>query len=733
MRKTYTNRSPFFFVLLSLSLFGFKVNAQVNITANSSAQQLMNTLIGENVVAFNPQLTCGTDHSGTFSVVSSNLGLPNGIILSTGEVASDNPNFVFGIDQPASSFQSNNNISPGDPDLNAIVQQTNPSYITNDACVLEFDFVPDVDTISTLRFHYVFGSEEYPEFACSQFNDVFAFLLTGPLFTNQNIALVPNTTIPVAINSINMAPNGTGYPISNCNSMGTGSPFSSYYVDNEGLSGQTITYDGFTTVLEANAVVHPCDTYHIKLAVANTSDNAYQSGVFLEANSFSVDSVTLNLDGIIAADSGYLVEGCTPAIIKATRSSASTHKKKICLSYGGTAINGIDYPMLPDTLIIQPGSTEATMILDPIQDNITEPGFETIVIRRLNCCTLEPIDSVTIKVRDSLKMELLSVDTALCAGDQVTLHATGDPSFIYSWTPTTNVDNPNDTLTYAHPQETTTYTVTASFSSCPDVTRSFTATVEPIPVVTMITPDLNFCIGAPLRLQADVQPASFPNFTYTWTPATGLDDPTVKDPMFFVSAPGNYTYVLTATTPLGCAGSDDINIIARPAAEITYITPDFTAKYGDVVQLNAEGTLYYTWSPARLLDYPNIKDPKASALDTATFEVIGMNEWGCRDTAYVHMNIDYTMFEIVPNAFSPNNDGRNDVFRIPNLKYQRLLEFRIYNRWGEQIFDTTDPNRGWDGTYRGVPQEAGVYQYLIRIGTPDGKNRMYKGDVTLVR
>ncbi|MBZ0099247.1 MAG: gliding motility-associated C-terminal domain-containing protein [Taibaiella sp.] len=74
----------------------------------------------------------------------------------------------------------------------------------------------------------------------------------------------------------------------------------------------------------------------------------------------------------------------------------------------------------------------------------------------------------------------------------------------------------------------------------------------------------------------------------------------------------------------------------------------------------------------------------------------------------------------VPSAFSPNGDGKNDVFRITNLGFQRIMEFRVFNRWGQEIFSTNDHRRGWDGTWEGVPQEMGVYNYLIRVAYPDG-------------
>ena len=87
---------------------------------------------------------------------------------------------------------------------------------------------------------------------------------------------------------------------------------------------------------------------------------------------------------------------------------------------------------------------------------------------------------------------------------------------------------------------------------------------------------------------------------------------------------------------------------------------------------------------------------------------------------------------LVPTAFSPNGDGKNDVFKVSNLTFQRIMEFRVFNRWGQEIFNS-NTNAGWDGTWQGEPQDIGNYTYLIRVNSPDGSVETYKGDVTLVR
>jgi len=88
---------------------------------------------------------------------------------------------------------------------------------------------------------------------------------------------------------------------------------------------------------------------------------------------------------------------------------------------------------------------------------------------------------------------------------------------------------------------------------------------------------------------------------------------------------------------------------------------------------------------------------------------------------------------LIPNAFTPNNDGKNDVFKIRNFSSQRLLEFKIFNRWGTILFHTQDPKSGWDGTFKNTPQPMGVYGYVIRIAYSDNVVETYKGTITLIR
>ncbi|MDZ7741490.1 MAG: choice-of-anchor L domain-containing protein [Bacteroidota bacterium] len=249
-----------FLVFLFVILFCKISTAQIQIDQSLTPEQLVQqVLIGSGVTVNNVVFTGSLENAiGSFSNGSTtNIGLDEGVILSSGDVTL--------VPNPANQNASISNNLPGDEDLDALEGVVG----TNDATVLEFDFVPQSDTLS---FEYVFGSEEYPEFV-NQFNDVFAFFITGhnpngPDFVNENIALVPGTNLPVSINNVNNGTSNTG-PCVNCE----------YYVNNTG--GLSIVYDGFTTVLTATAVLAPCSTYHMKLAIADDVDHILDSGVFL--------------------------------------------------------------------------------------------------------------------------------------------------------------------------------------------------------------------------------------------------------------------------------------------------------------------------------------------------------------------------------------------------------------------------------------------------------------------
>ena len=241
------------------------VNSQVlQVNAAVTPEEMVEILIGVGVDYDNVVFTGADTARGSFSGGPGNIGLNNGIILTSGDIdLAPGPNTQSG----AGAVNS----TPGDTDLEAL----SGGGLSYDACVLEFDFVP---YYAYVWFHFVFASEEYPEYVGSAFNDVFGFFISGPGINgpysnnSNNIALVPGTEIPVSINNVNEENN------------------SQYFVMND---ANFVQYDGFTTVLTAETEVVPMETYHIKLAIGDISDFIFDSGVLLEASSFCSSPVSI--------------------------------------------------------------------------------------------------------------------------------------------------------------------------------------------------------------------------------------------------------------------------------------------------------------------------------------------------------------------------------------------------------------------------------------------------------
>ena len=246
-------------------------NSQVlEVTSETTPEDMVEILIGSGLSYDNVIYTGNEISRGNFWGGPGNIGVSNGIILTSGNVTvAPGPNNNGG-----SGWNSGQG---GDPDLNAIA-----GVSTFDACVLEFDFVPE---FNYTWFQYVFCSEEYHEYV-NQFNDAFGFFISGPGISgpysnnSENIALIPLSSIPVSINTVNCGnPYDCSQSCTNCQ----------FFVNN---TQQFTQYDAFTTVLTAWIETEPMQTYHIKLAVGDGIDHVFDSGVFLQASSFCSGPLT---------------------------------------------------------------------------------------------------------------------------------------------------------------------------------------------------------------------------------------------------------------------------------------------------------------------------------------------------------------------------------------------------------------------------------------------------------
>lgn len=238
--------------------------------------------------------------------------------------------------------------------------------------------------------------------------------------------------------------------------------------------------------------------------------------------------------------------------------------------------------------------------------------------------------------------------------------------------------------------------------------------------------DSSLCIGDNITLH------SSGGISYTWYPAEGLSCVNCPDPI--VKPVETTQYFVIITDQHNCSDTISQTLVVHPLPVVN-AGDDQTIYYGEKIALNS-GThdrAIYLWQPSTGLDYITVPNPVATPGNTTTYSISVIDANQCRNSDTVTVFVRDDLPVIVPSAFSPNGDGRNDFFKVSGVKFQHLQELRVFNRWGQEVFSTTDPTRGWDGTFKGVNQESGVYNYLIRVSYPLGKVETFKGDVTLIR
>jgi gliding motility-associated-like protein len=590
-------------ILISLLFFSLVSTAQINILPGPgvTAIDMVENIVGEGIIYDNVQFTGANASRGIFNNgQTTNLGISSGIFLTSGA------GYVIPGPNTSSSAGANNGTA-GNAVLNSITTST-----TYDAAVLEFDFIPESDT---LRFKYVFGSEEYNEWVGSSFNDVFGYFVTGPnpmggQYSNKNIAIVPGTTnTSVKINSVNngysmpgVVPTG---PCMNC----------AYYDDNTG--GLTLEYDGFTVVMVAWLLVVPCEEYHIMIGIADAGDGIYDSGVFIEENSFTSPKVEVNADPNPVGISDYMIEGCVEADLIFTLPNPEYAPITVCYEITGTATNGVDYELIDNCVSFEEGEDSAIVHIVPLKDGIIE-GPETIrlIIENTLGCIVR-YDTVEFIILDYVNMITeISPNTMICEGQPVELWVNtfnGIPPYTYDWE---GYSNDNDTIT-VFPDTTTWFLVNVMDMCLDTISDSVKVTVFPTPDVDIGADTAVICEGDSLVLNAG---SGF--LSYLWQ--NGSTDST-----FIVTEEGFYFVIVAG--PGACTNSDSIYVI-QSILNID-IGNDTTICIGDSVVFNAgEGYTGYLWQDGS-------NEPTYVATETGTYWVKVTND-GCSAYDSVYLYVD---------------------------------------------------------------------------------------------
>jgi len=565
-------------------------NAQLIVTAHQTAEELVKNLVGPGVTTLNPVISCPSSANGIFTVTKSNINIKGGIILCTG-----NANSAVG---PASVLADVSNSSRGDEDLTKLSGQ--PTY---DACKLEFDFIP---TGETVKFRYVFGSEEYPSFACTQYNDVFAFFISGPGYSAQkNIALIPGTDIPVAINSTAGIVGTSGGNLSICESMGRGSPFKEYYVNNN--DGTTITYNGFTKVFTAVAAVKPCATYHLKLAIADAKDHQYDSGVFIEEGSLSSNSLSVSTRDNLQVPVPYCVKGCKNGIFEFKRKYPTSLPLTIHYNIKGTAVNGKDYKNIPDSITIPAYDTVATRTIMPLMVASSEPKTIQLYIYDPFSCNIGKYyaDSAKLAIYDSLFVQVNSPDTLICNGARIHILTTGDESLAYSWSPSSGLNSADAKSPITTPTGSITYRLTASLLSsiCPPVHAQARLNM---PGMTLELKGNMPCPGGTLQILA----GNIKGAKYQWTGPNGFTSSEQNVSISNMSVQDTGVYTLSVAMG-GCKTSGKYHVSTGKEPIISIQPKPVTICSGSNANFSVHGSgsnVSYQWQAKAGYGFANISN-----------------------------------------------------------------------------------------------------------------------------
>jgi len=596
-------------------------------TSTPLSELITDVLIGGDCFEVTNVTSGGTNNMrGTFSNGMTSIGISNGVILSSGNIATaSGPN-----NSPSAGMDMGQYAS--DPDLAQIAGSN-----IRDVSKIEFNFKPTNDTVT---FRYVFASEEYCEWINSGFNDVFGFFLSGPgingPFTNNaiNIAVLPNST-PVSIDNVNHVSNASFY-VGNipAGSPQLGDPQCAGHPIASGAPVQDCQFDGFTTVLTATAVVIPCSTYHIKLAVSDVGDGIYDSAVFLEANSFTAGTLAATSAVGTVPNTNIIYEGCTGGHFLFVRGGDLSEPLVITYTITGSATSGADYTPIATSITIPAGDSVFVLPINAILDGITE-GAETITLNlNIPCQCSQKI--VTMQIQDPPPLNLNLADQELCGGQSITLNpgvtggVPGDLSYEWSNGATT------PTITVSPPVgQTTTYSVTVTDECGNTATDQASITVGEIPTATLSGSGVLCAQGNtdPVEVTINFTGTAPWQFVYSLngvqTTVTTSENPYILN----ISNPGTVSLVSVISTTGNCPGtvSGTATVTLTNLLATTQVNnPDCNGNSDGSITLTVGGNgtspFTYSWSNGSTLQNP-------AGLPAGTYTVTVTDANGCTQTA----------------------------------------------------------------------------------------------------
>ena len=707
---------------------------------------VQNVMVGPNMTVFSPIGPLGTPISqpsstqiGKFNINNPNFGLDSGIVM----VSTDAIDVVPGQSGTYTSYPTQTPSANLTTVLNAIGSSSSSQY---DRASIQFSFVAPGDSV---KFDYIFASKEYTGWTCSSFNDVFGFFLIGqgingqplwnangtPNIDTVNLAVIPGTSIPVAVNTINQGfPSASGNA-SNCLAANPNYVANAVMYNSNTGGTSIINMEGYTDVFTAKASVSCGSLYTIKMFICDVSDGALNSAVFIGARSFELPTISLSQawnQGNTFNDS-TMIEGCQPSWLYLDRQGAVFDTMVVDFVFGGTAVSGTDYAPLPSSITLLPGQTRDSIQIWAYDDGVAEPNETISIVMQpvTTNCAVYPAQYKTFIIRDKVSVTVDATvgagnDTLSCPGQQSTLlgtFTTGEGNTTGWW----ETDTAGGVQLTVNPIATTTYHF-YGIDECMTTAAmdSITIYVLPYDSVETYSDTTWICPGESVEIQARARYGTEP-LTYTW-----LSGPV--DSLWTVTPNASRWYPYKVVDQCGFTTWDSVwvGVAPLPGAAFTYY-PNPSNPLNVQFTNQSSDTNYVAWYFGDG-DGSSEVNPQHSYSKPGTYRVslAVADSLGCSDSVTVDIELRMDYYVYIPTAFTPNGDIVNDRIKVEALGIEGL-QWDIFNRWGLKVFSTSDLAESWDGTYGGQPVPEGVYSYKLLIYLPFGNIAEEHGTFTLIR
>lgn len=703
--------------------------------ANNAAQLILNDFIKQDgcLEVSNVKAIGDPSGVGSFSNGRESISIDEGIVFTTGNVGD-----VSGPNVTGSASGMGNGLSEA-----PFLRRATQSSRIFDLVGVEFDFVP---TNSFIGFSYVFASEEYCEFVGSRFNDAFGFFVSGPgIFgdghrNSINVAKIPESEEVVSINNVNYKKNANYY-IDNL------TPFdeNNCGIESESKNITNIEFDGYTVRLQAFLEVIPCETYTIRLVVADVSDDALDSAVFLESKSFSSIGLASVEAEVFGSDELVLFENCLEGQFTFAKNSLLSIRDDIQVNYrvGGSATLGVDYEFIPENITIPGNSFTESLPIVVLPDTEDEPRESIEIIIEAITCDCISRDTAVLYIEDRKdQIDVIFDDVSVCMGQEFTFGPIvdgGAEPLDFSWSTGDATETISDNITQNRE-----YRVTVS-DFCGAIDSAEINIGLRNPPELDVTGSVRWCEGLQnqdfLLDLSGIGPWSL-SFSIDGEDPIRLDDIMANPyPIPFLKE-GNYQFL--EFEDQYCVGEVNGSVLVEKiefSMNINGVDPTCINSYDGsaTIDINGGTTPYFVnWG---------VEEGSGTELINlagGTYYVTVQDEIGCtlKDSVILLEADPNTKCEVdlekdlyIPTIFSPNGDDTNDLFTIyPNMGVIVSASYSIYDRWGNLIFESAEINSNESVTFwNGKNYRPGVYSCMVKLELIDGTIEYIGQDVTLIK